>query len=431
MSSRVARTVIDLILRRIRAGQLVLIEGERRRSYGSGTPSATVVVRSPRTWRMLLHGSLGLADAYAKGLWDTPDLVALIRLGARNTATVNGLRQRLRPVVRPIQLARSLRRPSSRRRRRRDIAAHYDLGNELFARMLDPTMTYSCAMFDHPEAPLEEAQRNKLELVCQKLELKPRDRVLEIGTGWGSFALHAAATRGCHVTTTTISREQHNHVCELVREAGLNDRITVLSRDYRDLEGRYDKLVSLEMIEAVGWRRTGSFLGTCSQLLEPAGAMLLQAITIDDRAYEVEKASRSFIKERIFPGGSLPSLAAITQDLARHTDLQLVHLQDLTANYVPTLRRWRERFLADAEELAALGYDETFQRLWTLYLAYCEAGFAERRICDVQLVLAKPACRLGWLGDPAGPVIAAAGNGSRPKNPRPTSLVSREQDKIV
>lgn len=408
MTRRLARALIDLILRRIRAGRLVLVEDQRRRSYGSGTPIATVLVRSPRTWGMLLRGSLGLADAYAQGLWETPDLVALIRLGARNAAAMGRARQRLGPLVRPVQLARAVRRPSTRRRRRRDIAAHYDLGNELFRRMLDPTMTYSCAVFDDPDAPLEQAQRNKLELVCQKLELEPRDHVLEIGTGWGSFALHAAATRGCHVTTTTISREQHDYVNERVREAGLNDRITLLSSDYRDLEGRYDRLVSIEMIEAVGWRHTGSFLGACSRLLEPDGAMLLQAITIDDRAYEVEKASRSFIKERIFPGGSLPSLASIARDLARHTDLQLIHLQDLTPNYVPTLRRWRERFLDHAKELAALGYDEAFRRLWTFYLAYCEAGFAERRICDVQLVLAKPACRLGWPGAPRGSLASLA-----------------------
>jgi cyclopropane-fatty-acyl-phospholipid synthase len=287
-------------------------------------------------------------------------------------------------------------------------------------------MTYSCAVFDDPEASLEQAQRNKLELVCEKLRLGPADRVLEIGSGWGSFALHAASSRGCHVTTTTISREQHEYVCDRVREAGLTDRITVLSRDYRDLRGRYDKLVSIEMIEAVGWRHTGGFLGACARLLEPNGAMLLQAITIDDRAYEAEKASRSFIKERIFPGGSLPSLAAITRDLARHTDLQLIHLQDLTANYVRTLRRWRERFLAHRGELSALGYDESFERLWALYLAYCEAGFAERRICDAQLVLVKPACRLGPPDDPAEQLTPLVDSGDRSKDTRPAPSVPRQ-----
>jgi cyclopropane-fatty-acyl-phospholipid synthase len=396
--SGLADAAFDLALRRIQAGTLVLLGPDgRERRYGSGTPIGTMRVRSERTWPMLLRGSIGLAEAYADGLWDSPDLVTLIRVAARNAVIMDRARRYLAPLLRPVQLARGLRRPSNRSRRRRDIAAHYDLGRPLFSRMLDPTMTYSCALFEEPGASLEEAQLAKLELVCRKLELRPGDRVLEIGTGWGSFALHAAATRGCHVTTTTISADQYAYATELAKRSGLSDQIAVLSRDYRDLRGTYDKLVSLEMIEAVGWRDTGRFFEACSELLEPDGAMLLQAITIDDRAYEMEKATRSFIKDRIFPGGSLPSLASIARDLSRHTDLQCVHLQDLTAHYVPTLRQWRERFSLHAEELEGLGYDERFRRLWTLYLAYCEAGFAERRICDVQLVLAKARCRLSWV----------------------------------
>lgn len=409
MSSSPARAAVDLLLRRVRSGTLVVVEPDGRRCrYGSGSPVATVVVRSSRAWRMLLRGSLGFADAYARGLWDTPDLVALIRVAARNASIRDQSRQWLAPLLRPVQIARALARPTNRRRRRLDIAAHYDLGNELFSRMLDPTMTYSCAVFGDSGDSLEEAQLAKLELVCEKLDLGPGDRVLEIGTGWGSFALHAAARHGCHVTTTTISSEQHAYASERVRRAGLADRVTVLASDYRDLRGRYDKLVSIEMIEAVGWRHTGTFLGACSELLEPHGAMLLQAITIDDRAYETEKATHSFIKQRIFPGGSLPSIEALGHDLARRTDLQLVHLQDLTAHYVTTLRRWRERFCAHAAELASRGYDEAFRRLWTLYLAYCEAGFAERRICDVQLVLAKPGARLSWLATPTSSSIRLA-----------------------
>jgi cyclopropane-fatty-acyl-phospholipid synthase len=260
--------------------------------------------------------------------------------------------------------------------------------------MLDPTMTYSCAVFERPDASLEQAQLAKLERVCEKLRLTPRDRVLEIGTGWGAFAVYAARARGCHVTTTTISRDQHAYATTEVERAGLSDRVTVLCRDYRDLRGQFDKLVSIEMIEAVGWRHTGSFLQACARLLCPAGAMLLQAITIDDRAYEIEKASRSFMNQHIFPGGSLPSVEVLRSPLARHTDLELVSLDDITTHYVTTLARWRDRFAAHAEELRALGYDERFQRLWMLYLAYCEAGFAERRIQDVQLLLAKPGCRL-------------------------------------
>jgi cyclopropane-fatty-acyl-phospholipid synthase len=290
----------------------------------------------------------------------------------------------------PAQRVRAWLNSSTRRRRRRDIAAHYDLGNELFARMLDPTMSYSCAVFDGAAQTLEEAQLAKLELICEKLDLGPGDHLLEIGTGWGGLAVHAALTRGCRVTTTTLSREQHEYALEAARRAGVQDRVTILLEDYRDLTGRYDKLVSIEMIEAVGWRHTGAFFAKCSELLAAHGAMLLQAIVIDDRAYEVEKASRSFINTRIFPGGCLPSLEIIARAVARRTDMQTVHLEDLTAHYVETLRRWRARFTQHAEELGTLGYDERFRRLWTLYLGYCEAGFAERRILDLQLLLGKP-----------------------------------------
>ena len=261
MSARAARHAICLALGQIKAGTLVVVEPDgRRRTFGSGAPAATLTVHSSRFWPMLLRGSLGLADAYEQGLWDSPDLVALIRVAARNGHAIDSPRRGLGPLLRTVQLARALRRPTSRRRRRRDVAAHYDLGNELFARMLDPTMTYSCAVFEDPHASLEQAQRAKLDLVCRKLELGPADHVLEIGTGWGSFALHAAAEYGCHVTTTTISRAQHAHARGQVRAAGLEDRIDVLCTDYRDVSGRYDKLVSIEMIEAVGWRHTGTFL---------------------------------------------------------------------------------------------------------------------------------------------------------------------------
>ena len=233
--------------------------------------------------------------------------------------------------------------------------------------------------------------------------------MLEIGTGWGGFALHAAASRGCRVTTTTISREQHDYAVERIRQAGLADRVTVLMTDYRDLRGQYDKLVSIEMIEAVGWQHIGTFFQRCSQLLTPHGAMLLQAITIDDRAYEVEKASKSFIREYIFPGGTLPSLEVISRNVARRTDLQTVGLEDITSSYVETLHRWRHNFAAHADELEQLGYDDHFQRIWTLYLAYCEGGFAERRICDVQLLLAKPLWAVNARAGVRSAVIAATG----------------------
>ena len=330
------------------------------------------------------------------GLWSSPDLVALVRLGARNGEALDRPRRWLRPLIGP---ARALGRARNTiHRSRRQIAAHYDLGNDLFALFLDERMMYSSAIFPTAGATLEDAALHKLELVCRKLDLGPGDHLLEIGTGWGGLAVHAATHYGCRVTTTTISREQHDHAVALVRAAGLEDRVTVLLRDYRELEGSYDKLVSIEMIEAVGWKDFGTFFARCSDLLASHGLMLLQAITIDDRAYHVEKGNRSFIATYIFPGGCLPSSEIIARCVARRTDLHAVGLQDITADYAETLRHWRRRFLARLDEVAALGYDERFRRLWNLYLAYCEAGFRERRIRDVQLLLAKPR----WRGDIPG-----------------------------
>ncbi len=403
------RLVASALLRQIRVGSLVIVVDRRQHTFGAGAPRAMIHVHDPRFWRMLMRGSRGLAESYADGMWDSPDLVAVIRLAARNAVLIDRVRVFTAPFWTPHQRVRALLRRGTRRQRRRDIAFHYDLGNELFERMLDPTMMYSCALFDRDGMSLEEASVAKLERVCERLEIGPDDHVLEIGTGWGGFAVYAAATRGCRVTTTTISREQHDYAVQRIRDAGVSDRVTVLMSDYRDLRGHYDKLVSIEMIEAVGWQHIGTFFQRCSQLLTPHGAMLLQAITIDDRAYEVEKASKSFIREYIFPGGTLPSLEVISRNVARRTDLQTVGLEDITSSYVETLRRWRHNFAAHAAELGALGYDEHFQRLWTLYLSYCEGGFSERRICDVQLLLAKPLWAVQGRAGVRSAAIAAAG----------------------
>ena len=404
---RVARALVHRLLRLTRGGVLELRERDRPTvSFGAldiAEPLHAVLdVHSPAFYRQLLRGSLGLAEAHMDGLWSSPDLVALVRLGARNGEALDRPRRWLRPLVGP---ARALGRARNTiHRSRRQIAAHYDLGNDLFALFLDERMMYSSAVFPTAGATLEEAALHKLDLVCDKLDLAPGDHLLEIGTGWGGLAVHAAAHYGCRVTTTTISREQHDHAVALVEAAGLQDRVTVLLRDYRELEGSYDKLVSIEMIEAVGWKDFGTFFARCNDLLAPNGLMLLQAITIDDRAYHVEKGNRSFIATYIFPGGCLPSSEIIARCVARHTDLHAVGLQDITADYAETLRIWRRRFLARLDEVAALGYDERFRRLWNLYLAYCEAGFRERRIRDVQLLLAKPR----WRGDVPAPAVAAA-----------------------
>jgi cyclopropane-fatty-acyl-phospholipid synthase len=407
---RLARRIVLGLLSRLRSGQLTIVEEQQRLVLGHGSPRATVEVRSPQFWSMLLHGSRGMAEAYMGGLWESPDLTAVVRVAARNAPALDEWRRRLAPARVPLQAARGIRARNTRARSRHAIAAHYDLGNEFFELMLDETMMYSSAYFPRRGMTLAEASTAKLELVCQELDLRSDDHVIEIGTGWGSFAVHAASTRGCRVTTTTISREQYEYARARVQAAGVADRVAVLCEDHRDLRGRYEKLVSIEMIEAVGWRDFDTFFARCSNLLANDGRMLLQAIVIDDRAYAVEKASRSFIRTHIFPDGCLPSLEVIARCLARRTDMRTVALRDLTPHYAETLMRWRANCEAAATRLRDIGYDERFRRLWRMYLAYCEAGFAERRIGVVQMHLAKPAWhqQADLANTRRGPLTAAA-----------------------
>ena len=387
-----ARFVSGALLDHLREGRLVLAEdGRRRRRFGppGAALSATVRLHDDRFWRALPRGSLALAEAYMDGSWDCDDLVTLVRIGAREIPRIDRWRRPFLPARRALtRLPRNTRSAA-----RRHIAAHYDLGNDMFRLFLDETMTYSCAVFESPDMTLREAQEAKLDRVCRKLELTPDDHVVEIGSGWGSFALHAAGRYGCRVTTTTISREQHAVATERVREAGLDDRVAVLLVDYRDLRGRFDKLVSIEMIEAVGWQYFDLFFHRCSELLRPNGLMLLQAITIDDRAYSLEKATRSFVNQLIFPSGCLPSVEVIRRCGARATNMRMVDLEDITQHYPETLQRWRENFIRAEARAEQLGYDRRFRRLWELYFAWCEGGFRERRIGDVQALLAKPAYR--------------------------------------
>jgi cyclopropane-fatty-acyl-phospholipid synthase len=361
-----------------------------------------VTVRDPAVYRHVFRGSTGLADTYMAGEWDVDDLVTLFRIAARNMEPLDRLRRRWHPLLHGAQRVAHTVPLNDARGARRNVAAHYDLGNDLFSLFLDPAMVYSCAYFESPDATLADAQTAKLDRICRALELRPGEHLLEVGGGWGALAIHAAREYGAQVTTTTISREQRDLAVERVEAAGLSDRVTVLLEDYRDLTGTYDKLVSVEMIEAVGWQYFGTFFRHCSDLLAPDGLMLLQAITIDAGAYEVEKASRSFANTHVFPGGCLPSLPVIQRNVEGHTDLRPIWLDDITDHYVTTVERWREAFERNARQAAELGYDEPFRRMWRLYLAYVEAGFAERRIGDVQLLLAKP----GWSGG-AVPVARA------------------------
>jgi cyclopropane-fatty-acyl-phospholipid synthase len=390
-----ARTGVGAVLGRVRNGRIDVVEGSRERSFGPSDAelTATVQINDAAAWRGPLHGSVGLGETYVDGLWETDDLVSLVRIAARELRQLDGVRGL---VARPRGLwhrVRHLVPENTRGGARRNISAHYDLGNDLFAAFLDERMMYSCAYYPDAAASLEQAQLAKLDRICDRLRLGPENHLLEIGTGWGGMAIHAARRSGCRVTTTTISREQFELARQRVRDAGLEDQVTVLLQDYRDLEGRYDRLVSVEMIEAVGWQYFDDFFRTCDELLSDDGLMLLQAITIDDGIYEVEKGAKSFANTHVFPGGCLPSEGLITGCLERVTSMKQVWTDDITAHYPPTLAAWRERFFAAWERLRDRGYDERFRRLWDFYLSSSEAGFRERRIGDVQALFAKPRAR--------------------------------------
>jgi len=355
---------------------------------------ATVEVADPAFYRMAaLGGGLGAAEAYIRGYWRSSDLTALFRILARSMTQADRLEAGLARLTEPFARLWHFLRRNTRRGSAKNIHAHYDLGNDFYRLFLDETMTYSCGIFERPGSSLKDASVAKIDRLCRKLELGPQDHLLEIGTGWGALAIHAARNYGCRVTTTTISREQFALASERVRKAGLEDRVRVLDRDYRELDGVYDKLVSVEMIEAVGHHYFDAFFAACSRLLKPDGMMALQAITVVDHYYGRARRSVDYIKRYIFPGSCIPSVTAMLNSIARRTDLRLFHLEDITPHYAKTLRVWWERFRENVDEVRALGYPESFIRMWEYYLCYCEAGFAERHIGDVQMLLTKPRCR--------------------------------------
>jgi cyclopropane-fatty-acyl-phospholipid synthase len=336
---------------------------------------------------------IGAGEAYIHGYWSTPDLTAVIRVFVANLDVLDGMERGLALLGRPLLQGLHWLNRNTRHGSRRNIAAHYDLGNELFEQFLDPTMMYSAAMFQNAGDSLEQAQLHKLERICQKLELKPDDHLLEIGTGWGSMAIHAASHYGCRVTTTTLSRQQYEYSRRRIAELGLEDRITLLLSDYRDLDGQYDKLVSIEMIEAVGHRFLPTYFKQCARLLKDDGLMLLQAITIRDQRYEQARRSVDFIQRYIFPGGALPSVHRMLQVVNAETDMNLHHMEDFGLHYARTLRLWHDNLRQARHRLEQLGYDEYFYRLWEFYLCYCEGGFLERSIGTAQLLLAKQGAR--------------------------------------
>lgn len=379
----------------LRGGVLVVRDalGEQRfgQSEQDGLPVVHVHVDDAAFYRVVAaQGSVGAGEAYLQGHWRCDDLVALVRLLVRNRALLDGMEGGLaRAGGLALRGWNALRR-NTRAGSRRNIAAHYDLGNDFFRLFLSSDLMYSSAMYEAADEELETASRRKLDAVCRKLALAPGDRVIEIGTGWGGFALHAARHYGCHVTTTTISREQHALATQRVAEAGLQDRVTLLLQDYRDLRGEYDKLVSIEMVEAIGAQYLDTFFGQLGRLLRPGGRGLLQAITIEDHRYVQARDSVDFIKRFVFPGSFIPSLNALYQAKTRASDLQVLHQEDFGLSYAYTLRAWRQRFMARLQEVRAQGFDERFIRLWEFYLAYCEGGFLERSIGVSHLLLARP-----------------------------------------
>lgn len=353
---------------------------------------AEVNILHVRAYRkLLLGGSVASGETFMEGLWNSPDVTNVIRVFARNLPVLDCWEARFKWLMWPINKVQHFANRNSVTQARKNIQAHYDLGNDLYTEFLDKSMMYSAAIYPHSEATLAEAQQTKLQTICEKLQLTPEDHLIEIGTGWGGLAVYAAKNFGCKVTTTTISDEQYAWAEEWVAKEGLQDKVTLLKKDYRVLTGKYDKLVSIEMIEAVGKEYLPSFFKKCDELLKPKGLMVLQAITIDDCRYDSYSKNVDFIQKYIFPGGFLPSQFVLNKCVKKYTDMSIRDLHDIGLDYAQTLLHWHEEFLDNMENLKQKGYDERFARMWQFYLNYCEGGFRERTISTVQLVLGKSA----------------------------------------
>ncbi len=400
LADRWARAVVLKMLDKIRFGQVVLTDGDNQWTLGREKGmTAHVTVRDPKFYtKMLFGGSIGAGESYVDHYWDSDDLTLLIRLMALNMDRLDKMDRGFAWLLRPLQLLRHAANRNSKQGAKRNILSHYDLGNEMYRSFLDSAMMYSSAIYPGEESSLEEAARHKLETICRKLDLKPEDRVIEIGSGWGGFAIYAAKNYGCHVTTTTISNAQYREAERRIVAEGLADKITLLQKDYRELTGQYDKLVSIEMIEAVGHKYLPQFFEKCGQLLKEDGVMLLQAITVIDQRYDFYVRQVDFLQRHIFPGGSVPSNLRMIDLITRKTDMVVRHLEDFGFDYAKTLRDWRKRFNHSFSSLKKNGYDETFRRLWEYYLTYCEGGFWERAISVVHIVATRPANR-GLVGN--------------------------------
>jgi len=376
-------------LKRISDGQLLIVDGSDERKFGSKGMRVSLIIHDKRAYsKLLLGGPIGAAEAYMLGYWSTDNLTRLIRIFLRNRKELEDFNTKASMIKRPLHSLFHRMHRDTLSQSKENISAHYDLGNDFFQLFLDPSLTYSSGYFCDFRDTMEEASLQKVDRICRKLELKPEDEVLEIGTGWGSFALHAATHYGCKITTTTISDEQYEHVVKAVRDRSLEQQVTVLKKDYRSIKGQYGKIVSIEMIEAVGLEYMPTFFKACSQLLKPGGSMLIQAITISEDRFESAKNSVDFIQRYIFPGGALPSVELLMGE-SQQANLRPFGVEDMTEHYAETMLRWRMKFEENLNEIKDLGRGDTFLRMWDYYLCYCEGGFLESAIGCVHMQFQK------------------------------------------
>jgi cyclopropane-fatty-acyl-phospholipid synthase len=388
------RSIVHSVFAKLTYGQLQIVEGAERLIFPKCTDErgikGKIHIHDISVYKDFVKGgSIGVAEAFIEGKWSSPDLTAVIRIFAKAQQQTDKLESKKSWFNRFKNGLGHWRNRNTQSGSKRNILAHYDLGNELYTRFLDPEMMYSSAIYPTGNSSLEEAQNFKLRTICERLSLKSTDDLLEIGTGWGGLAIYAAKHYGCSVTTTTISDAQHEYAEKRIKESGLSGKVNLLKEDYRDLTGSYNKVVSIEMIEAVGYEFLPSFFQQCNDRLKPGGKLLIQAITIADQRFDYYKKNVDFIQKYIFPGGFLPSISILSQHIADNSDLVIENLDDIGLDYAKTLNDWRANFLESWSDLTSLGYDETFKRLWLYYFAYCEGAFLERSTSAVHLVARK------------------------------------------
>ena len=392
---RLARSLVFNQLRKIKIGHIAIMEGAKKISFGKkGKLNVVITVYDPRFYGALAFGgSIGVSEAFMQRFWSVSDLTKLIRIMAINQDAMDQLEGLFNIFLKPLLKCLHYLNQNSIKGSQINISKHYDLGNDFFSLFLDSTMMYSSAVFKNPHDSLYKGSIHKLDTICQRLELTSQDHVIEIGSGWGGFAIYAVQHYGCKVTTTTISKEQYKYIKQKIKDLKLSHKITILFSDYRHLKGKYDKLVSIEMLEAVGYQYFDTYFKVCSDLLKPDGLALIQTITIADQRYEKAKQSVDFIQRYIFPGSCIPSITALQSSMTQSSDLKIYSIQDIGEHYARTLALWREAFFENLKEVKALGFDDAFIRMWHFYLSYCEGGFKEKVISDIHLKLIKPGYR--------------------------------------